>query len=412
MKYKVWILVFILPLTVTGGGFCFAGEFHPAQVRDISDREYEQAVIDLIDNAKESVVLGMYYITTELERNNPVRLLLNDLVEAEKRGVEVRIYLNTKFPDASYKEIVGDDEFRRLEDAGCEVYFIPEGRRMHDKLVIVDRRYVVDGSMNWSIIALRNNFESATLIDSPELAKEKIARLEGIYRTQKEKEEAGREERAPLYLDSIIDKIEIKKALLENERYFSRMLKVSDRRVMELYLILLAYSQAGQSGGEIASAASGGLAMTNQRGGLAMTKGLQKDEFFLNLEDVGLGVGLPMSWDDESLRRQVIKALRILEDRYGLIKVEFYHASDARITMVPVSGEGITIETKVVNPHDKKMPQRLKFLLMVKALLEKEGKDVTKVPQKEIMRRFHIAERTLEKALRDLRDFGFSLARE
>ncbi len=27
-------------------------------------------------------------------------------------------------------------------------YFIPEGRRMHDKVVIVDRRYVVESSMN------------------------------------------------------------------------------------------------------------------------------------------------------------------------------------------------------------------------------------------------------------------------
>ena len=374
LKSKNVIAIFILTLTIIGGGFCFGGEFYPAQVRDISDREYEQAVIDLIDNARESVVIGMYYITTELERNNPVKMLLNDLVEAEERGVEVEIYLNTKFPDVTYEEIVGDDEFKRLKEAGCEVYFIPEGRRMHDKLVIVDRRYVVEGSMNWSIIALRNNFESATLIDSPELAKEKIARLEGIYRTQKEKEDGGKEKRAPLYLDSILDNIEIKKALIEDERYFPEMLKRSDRRVMDFYLILIAYSQK-----------------------------IGKDEFFLDLEDAGLGLGLPAQWDDEALRRQVIKALRTLEDRYGLIKVEFYHASDARITMMPMPGEGVTIETAVISPHDKDIPQRLKFLLMIKAVLEKEGKDVSSVPQKEIVRRFHIAERTLEKALADWR---------
>ncbi|MBU4312205.1 MAG: hypothetical protein KJ706_05770 [Candidatus Omnitrophica bacterium] len=133
-----------------------------------------------------------------------------------------------------------------------------------------------------------------------------------------------------------------------------------------------------------------------------MTEGV-KDEFFLDLEDTGLGLGLPATWDDEALRRQVIKALRTLEDRYGLIRVEFYHASDAHITMLPVPGEGITVETNVVSPHDKDIPQRLKFLLMVKAVLEKEGKDLASVPQKEIMRRFHIAERTLEKALADLR---------
>lgn len=366
--------IFILALTLIGGGFCFGEEFYPAKARDISDREYEKAIIELIDNAKESVVIGMYYISTEVETNNPVKMLLDDLVEAEKRGVEVKIYLNTKFPDVSYEKLISDDDFKMLKDAGCEVYFIPQGRRLHDKVIIVDRRFVVEGSMNWSIVALRNNFESATLIDSLGLAEEKIARLEGIYRTQKEKEEAEKRERMPLYIDSIIDKIEIKKALLEDERYFSRMLKASDQRVMDLYLILLAYSQK-----------------------------LGKDEFFLRLEDAGLGLGLPASWDDEALRRQVIKALRTLQDRYKLIKAGFYHESDGHITMLPVLGESVTVETNILSSHDKEIPQRLKYLLMIKALLEKEGKGLDSVPQKDIVRRFHIAERTLEKALADLK---------
>ena len=140
MKSRIAIVVFILTLTIIGGGFCFAGEFYAGRVKDISDREYEQVVIELIDNAEESVVIGMYHISTELKANNPVKILLNDLVEAEERGVEVRIYLNTKFPDVSYEKLTGEDEFKRLEDAGCEVYFIPEGRKLHDKDVIVDRQ--------------------------------------------------------------------------------------------------------------------------------------------------------------------------------------------------------------------------------------------------------------------------------
>ncbi len=368
MKFKGAVVVFILTLAVIGGGFCFAEDFYSAQVRDISDREYEQAVIELIDNAQESIVVGMYYISTRLKANNPVKMLLNDLVEAEERGVEVKIYLNTKFPDVSYEELVGRDEFKRLQDAGCELYFIPPGRKLHDKVVVVDRRYVVEGSMNWSIVALKNNFESVTLINSPGLGKEKIARLEKIYEIQKKKEED--KEREPLYIDSIIEKIEVKKALLEDEKYFPMMLKRSDRRAMDLYLILLAYS-----------------------------KKLDKIEFFLRLEDVGLGLGLPASWDDEALRRQVIRALRTLEKKYNLIEVEFYHSSDAYITILPILGESFAIETKSIGSRDRKIPQRVKFLLLIKALLEKEGKDLDSVPQKEIMRRFHIAERTLEKAM-------------
>ena len=34
--------------------------FLPAQVKDISDRAYESAVIELLDGARESVVISMY----------------------------------------------------------------------------------------------------------------------------------------------------------------------------------------------------------------------------------------------------------------------------------------------------------------------------------------------------------------
>ena len=67
-------------------------------------------------------------------------------------------------------------------------------------------------------------------------------------------------------------------------------------------------------------------------------------------------------------------------------------------------GESFTIETNIVDPHDKEISQRLKFLLLINALLGGEGKDLDSVPQKEIMQRFHFAERTLEKALADLRE--------
>ncbi|GEM_PF-3326832 len=62
-----------------------------------------------------------------------------------------------------------------------------------------------------------------------------------------------------------------------------------------------------------------------------------------------MGLGLPVLWDDESLRRQVIKALRTLQDRYNLIEVEFNRTSDAYITMLPVSGESFTIETSAID---------------------------------------------------------------
>ena len=158
--------------------------FIPAKVKDISDRAYEPAVIELLDGAKESIVMSMYVISLGTKHNNPMRLLLNDLVEARERGVGVTVYLNTKFRDTRKDDtrITEGSAVKILKNAGCVVHFIKYRTRLHDKLIIVDGRFVVDGSTNWSISALRDNYESATLIDSPELATIKLARLKSFIK--------------------------------------------------------------------------------------------------------------------------------------------------------------------------------------------------------------------------------------
>ncbi|MBD3296058.1 MAG: hypothetical protein GF392_01665, partial [Candidatus Omnitrophica bacterium] len=135
---------------------------YQATVRDISDREYEPAVIDLLDNAKESIVISMYIIKPS--QKGPVALLLNDLAEALERGVAVDIYLNTK---STYNDDYTDERkalFDQLEGKGAGIYEVDSTYRHHDKVIIVDSRFVVEGSTNWSVSALKSNFESDTLI--------------------------------------------------------------------------------------------------------------------------------------------------------------------------------------------------------------------------------------------------------
>ncbi|MBU4311888.1 MAG: hypothetical protein KJ706_04145 [Candidatus Omnitrophica bacterium] len=44
----------------------------PEKVTDISDRKYEEALIELLDNAKESIVVSMYGISPGAGEKNPV----------------------------------------------------------------------------------------------------------------------------------------------------------------------------------------------------------------------------------------------------------------------------------------------------------------------------------------------------
>ena len=330
----------------------------------------------------------MYLITLTTEGNHPVKLLLNDLIQARERGVEVTLYLNTYFRDTAKDKsfFMKNPTLQGLKDAGCTVHLIPSRYRLHDKLVIVDNRYVVEGSTNWSISGLRRNFESSTLIDSPGLAGIKLKRLEDLLiRTRDEKEPLP----TPGYAERLPEALTIPKELLLNKGYFPKMVSTSDDRAMELYILLLAHSQ-----------------LTG------------KDEFFVSLEDMGLSLGLPRSWSNTQLRRQAIRSLRKLKFRYDLIDVKFFFAKNAYVTVGAAScreehmaqpakqSQTFTIPaSSIIQPYNKALTTRLKFFLLVQALLKEEGEDIDSISNTALGRRFGVSEGTFRAALKDREEF-------
>ena len=355
---------------VVGTACAQTDDFSPARVKDISDRAYEPAVIKLLDGAKKSIVISMYAVSFGAKnKGNPLELLIGDLFEARKRGVEVTLYLNTRFNEpAKIREqlLLESPLLKKLEDAGAHIYLMPANRRVHDKLIIVDSRYVVDGSTNWSISALRVNYESATLIDSPGLAKAKLARLEVRGREEESKKE---EKTEPSYKNNLPAGIAIPAGLLTDTRYFPQMMNRHDERAMQLYLILLAHSQA-----------------TNEK------------EFFIDLESAGIALGLPEQWKDTDLRRQVIRSLKRLETRYKLVKTRFFHSKDAQVALVNAPGGSFKLPSSVLIAD---VSMRAKYFLIIKAYLESKGEDISKISDFALAERFHVSRRMLCDARKD-----------
>ena len=351
-------------------------DFLPAApIKDISGRAYEPAVIELLDGAKESIVIAMYSISLGTKNRNPVRLLLNDLIEARERGVSVDMYLNTKFKGVSKESmrLVHNPELEGLKKAGCKIHLVPPGRRLHHKLIIVDGRYVVEGSANWSISALRENFESVSLIDSTELAKVKLLQLKLIPLTSKPKVKPPRV--AP-YIENLSEEIILPQALVLDKKYFPAMVTRQDNRSLDLYLILLAYSRAEN-----------------------------KKEFFLDLESMGLSLGMPDSWSDTALRRQVIKTLKKLKKRYNLIDVKFFHGKNAWTELADIPGDTFKVSSKLIRPDQGKgYSLRVKFYLMAEALFKAQDKDINSMTIREAARQLHVGRNTLSKARRDLKN--------
>jgi len=354
-----------------------ADDFVSSRVKDISDRSYEEAVIALLDNAQDSIAISMYSISLGTETSNPIRLLLNDLLEARERGVEVTLYLNTRFRDSDKggSPFINSPIFKKLENAGVLIHFIPSNRRLHDKLIVVDSRYVVEGSANWSISALKNNFESSTLIDSPDLAGVKLSRLRNFLISSLPRE--GKPN-TPAYIENLPKSLNLPGEFVLNKKYLSRMVTSSDKRAMSLYLLLLAHSQS-----------------------------VGKQEFLISLEAMALSLGMPDSWTDPALRRQVIKVLRKLQKRYQLIEVSFFHSRDANVILTDIPGNTFVISSdSLIQPDNAKLTMRLKFLLLIQALLKEEGEDLYSISKTALAKRFNINLSTIKAAFNDLGKYG------
>ena len=354
--------------------------FYPAKVKDISDRAYEPAVIDLLDNAKESIVISMYIL--KAEEKGPVSLLVNDLAEALDRGVSVEIYLNTRFNSRGYAKALKSKPLQMVREKGAEIFRYNSAERVHDKLIIVDSRFVVEGSPNWSVSALKNNYESATLIDSPRLAQVKLKRLRDIPLVG----ESPRNTKE-LYIPKRIgmvgrgESVEFKKVLLEDKNLFPRMVKAHGNRSMDTYLLLTAES---------------GIRQSPEKGNNLMT---------VSLEDIAFTLKMPEEWPRSTKRRQIIKTLRKLKNKYKLIDFSLRYGKDARIELVDLPGDTFSVSS-IFFAGDSLIKRSTSgnFVLLVEELLKAEGKALDSFSLEDLIKRFHVKRWGLQSGFKEIKE--------
>jgi cardiolipin synthase len=354
---------------LSSAAFCAEDSFYPAKVKDISDRNYEKAVISLLDNAQDSIVVSMYILNPGLNDNHPVSRLMKDLEEALDRGVFVSIYLNTKADeDFTRGDEIAPVLFDRLRRKGAQVLLVNPRYRLHDKMLIVDKRYVVIGSTNWSVTAFNDNYESSVLIDSPDLAKEMLFRLEGMHLE-------GEDLKAPPQISikeeefKSVEEVRVACVLLERDGYFSCMVTNHDARAMQLYLLLL---------GESA------------RWG--------KSDFYVSMEKLGLDLGMPSDWTDTALRRQVIKSLTKLKTKYGLIDFKFKKARSVYIELVDLEGDYFVVGNEFCSPEFlNKQTQAREFVGLIEAYLYSKKKKIDSFSDADLAEMFSVARSTIRK---------------
>lgn len=136
----------------------------------INKRDYVPNMIKLFDNAQKTIHAVIYqtrYYEDYPDGTN--RKMYKALFRAVERGVEVIIIADqSSWNPSSTMSNAKFGDF--MEEHGVRVYFEPEDKTTHSKIVVVDSLYSVVGSTNWSFYALDRNDESAVIVKSERLA--------------------------------------------------------------------------------------------------------------------------------------------------------------------------------------------------------------------------------------------------
>lgn len=146
----------------------------------LKNRDYFPALIKAIDGTQKEIIMSFFLFKTNGYSNNRPDIVVAHLISAARRGVTVKVVLETD------KDLNLDKNNRetgiRLKNGGIDVYFDDPETKTHTKAVVIDRRYTFLGSHNLTNSALKYNNELSIFIDSTKVAGETLTYINSLYR--------------------------------------------------------------------------------------------------------------------------------------------------------------------------------------------------------------------------------------
>jgi len=307
-KYLAFIFLVVTSFVIAKDVYCFQ-----AEVTDISGIKYFPAVKAALAKAEKSIYMVMFTIEAPLEgQNSKVAQLIGELVQAKNRGVEVEIildqnvnFVHRKHPSDWDIEIKSTRAYKMLKAAGIKVYYDEPARYAHAKTVVIDKKIVVLGSTNWTETSFGRSIETNLLVGSSGLAEEILSYLKTIKI----------DENAERNLEIIGASTFIRWDFLENSELVPQMINAHDERVFDVYLYLL-WKLADKPQAKLT----------------------------LSYDYIAKYLGIYDGWTATDYRRQIIKVLKKLDEKYKLIKFEPSFGKEAVITLLDYENPQVDYE--------------------------------------------------------------------
>jgi cardiolipin synthase len=147
--------------------------------------------LDAIRGAKENILIASPYVSHDL--------LLNALIDASRRGVEVVLVVPGDTNDVPISRDIFRSHTQHLLKSGIMIYE-NNLRMFHSKIMIVDNQWVTLGSFNLNYRSVAHDQELNLVVHSRQLADEIVKRIFEPYRQQSHKLEAAYSSAlAPIY---------------------------------------------------------------------------------------------------------------------------------------------------------------------------------------------------------------------
>ena len=139
----------------------FSGNFHNEKKNILKtkniyfspqDKPIEKGILPLIRNAKNYIYIPAFVISENQ--------FVNEIIKAHQRGVDVKIIADALNASMQYSKI------RDLRKAGIKVKIENYAGKMHSKTILIDDKYLIIGSMNFSYSGENKNDENVVILDS------------------------------------------------------------------------------------------------------------------------------------------------------------------------------------------------------------------------------------------------------
>jgi phosphatidylserine/phosphatidylglycerophosphate/cardiolipin synthase-like enzyme len=137
-----------------------------SEIVPVSDRGYFPAVHEALKNAKTSIHIAAFELKYYDKYSSSLQnQIIDDLIAAKKRGVDVRIVLD-EYADSD----PNTNGYEYVKKNGVGIKYDSNKTTTHAKLIVIDGHVVILGSTNLSFYALEENNEVDVVLYSEKTA--------------------------------------------------------------------------------------------------------------------------------------------------------------------------------------------------------------------------------------------------